>query len=235
MNFEFLDQVTVEFLDCTGDDDTVIDAARISTMSDGKTKSMSDDEKYKFINFLMKNRHGSPFEHVIFRFRIEVPIFTVRELMRHRIASYNEESGRYTQMKPRFYTINSERKIIQVGKPGAYTFELGTLDQYELVNKSIEKVSTIAYTCYHEMLDAGIAKEVARMILPLNLFTSLYMTINARSLMNLLSLRIHDDNSMFPSFPQREIEMMAEQMDNIFAIAAPLTHRAFVANGRVAP
>lgn len=235
MNFEFLDQVTAELVGGTGNDNTIIDAARISTMTDDKTRSMTDDEKYKFINFLMKNRHGSPFEHVIFRFRIEVPIFTVRELMRHRIASYNEESGRYTQMKPKFYTINSERKIIQVGKPGAYTFELGTLDQYKLVNKSIEKVSTVAYTCYNEMLDAGIAKEVARMILPLNLFTSLYMTINARSLMNLLSLRIHDDNSMFPSFPQREIEMMAEQMDNIFAIAAPLTHRAFVANGRVAP
>ena len=85
------------------------------------------------------------------------------------------------------------------------------------------------------MLDAGVAREVARIVLPLNTYSSMYVTMNARSLMNFLSLRTKVEGSHFPSFPQREIEMCAEKMEDLWATLMPMTHSAFAANGRVAP
>ena len=85
------------------------------------------------------------------------------------------------------------------------------------------------------MLDAGVAREVARIVLPLNIFSSMYVTMNARALMNFLSLRTKREGSHFPSFPQREIEMCAEKMESIWTELMPLTHAAFNANGRVSP
>ena len=85
------------------------------------------------------------------------------------------------------------------------------------------------------MLEAGIAREVARIVLPLNIYSSMYVTLNARSLMNFISLRTKREGSHFPSFPQREIEMAAEKMEDFFEQLMPLTHAAFNGNGRVAP
>lgn len=235
MSIELTNDVDVSTIQCMGDDNSIINAARISTLRDFDTEYLNNEAKYRFINFLMKNRHGSPFEHVVFKFRIEVPIFVVRELMRHRIASYNEQSGRYTQMTPKFYTFGRDRKIVQTGKPGAYTFELGTDSQYELLNQTVIECYDICYDRYQFLLKNGIAKECARVVLPVGIFTSLYMTVNARSLMNLLSLRVKSEDSTYPSYPQREIEMMAEKMECSFKYYAPLTHKSFVENGRVAP
>ena len=97
------------------------------------------------------------------------------------------------------------------------------------------QVSTEAFESYQRMLGAGIAREVARIVLPLNIYSSMYVTMNARSLMNFLSLRTKHEGSHFPSFPQREIEMAAEQMETHFAQLMPLTHAAFQGNGRVSP
>jgi thymidylate synthase (FAD) len=85
------------------------------------------------------------------------------------------------------------------------------------------------------MLAAGVAREVARIVLPVTTFSSMYVTMNARALMNFLSLRTKNDDSRFPSFPQREIEMVAEEMERYWAGLMPLTHRAFCEQGRVAP
>lgn len=155
--------------------------------------------------------------------------------MRHRIASYNEESGRYRELRPVFYVPNENRKLVQVGKAGHYEFENGTTEQYELVRDSIISSCMQAYKAYQEMLKAGVAREVSRMCLPLNIYSSAYVTINARSLMNLLSLRTIREGSHFPSYPQREIEMVAEKMEQYWAELMPLTHEAFNKNGRVAP
>jgi thymidylate synthase (FAD) len=92
-----------------------------------------------------------------------------------------------------------------------------------------------SYAAYQEMLDAGIAREVARAVLPVGLFSSMYATCNARALMHFLSLRTKDDRATVPSFPQREIEMVAEKMEALWAGLMPLTHEAFNGNGRVAP
>ena len=187
------------------------------------------------INYLMRDRHGSPFEHNSMTFYVQAPIFVFREFMRHRMASYNEESGRYREMRPVFYVPAPERRLLQVGKPGAYEFLEGTPEQTELVNEVTRAASTQAYEAYQRMLDAGVAREVARIVLPLNTYSSMYVTVNARSLMNFLSLRTKREGTHFPSFPQREIEMAAEQMETVWTDLMPLTHAAFNANGRVAP
>jgi thymidylate synthase (FAD) len=183
----------------------------------------------------MRDRHGSPFEHNAFTFYIEAPIFVFREFMRHRIASYNEESGRYKELNPTFYIPDAERKLIQIGKTGAYEFVEGTSIQFGVTKTEIYSSSKRAYESYKVMLDGGIAREVARAVLPVNIYSSMYVTMNARSLMNFLSLRTTREGTHFPSFPQREIEMVAEKMEEIFAEKMPLTYDCFNKNGRVAP
>lgn len=223
--------MTVELVNSMASDTAVAMAARVSTGASNEDTSKDAG----LINYLMRDRHGSPFEHNAFTFFIEAPIFVFREFMRHRIASYNEESGRYKELSPVFYTPDADRKLVQVGKPGAYTFEDGDQEQYEAVDNAIFVASEDAYARYQDMLDEGIAREIARMVLPLNIYSSMYVTMNARSLMNFLSLRTTREGTHFPSFPQREIEMVAEKMEEFFAEKMPITYETFNKNGRVAP
>lgn len=224
--------MTVMLVNSMASDSAVAMAARVST---GGAASTEPEKDAGLINYLMRDRHGSPFEHNAFTFYIEAPIFVFREFMRHRIASYNEESGRYKELSPVFYVPDLERNLVQVGKPGAYTFEEGTHHQYATVVAGIQGSCAQAWTDYQSMLKAEIAREVARVVLPVNTYSSMYVTMNARALMNFLSLRTMREGTHFPSFPQREIEMCAEKMEKFFAEKMPLTYAAFNKNGRVAP
>jgi thymidylate synthase (FAD) len=227
--------MTVELVNSMARDSDVAMAARVSTVSGNHENIVDLGKDAGLINYLMRDRHGSPFEHNAFTFYIEAPIFVFREFMRHRIASYNEESGRYKKLDPVFYVPGEDRKLVQVGKPGAYVFEDGSKEQYEETREVIIKSSMQAYQYYQQMLDAGIAREVARAVLPVNLYSSMYVTMNARALMNFLSLRTQREGTHFPSFPQREIEMVAEKMEEFFAEKMPITYETFNKNGRVAP
>ena len=230
----FRSDMTVELVNSMAKDSAVAMAARVSTVS-GTHEDVIDLSKDEgLINYLMRDRHGSPFEHNAFTFYIEAPLFVFREFQRHRMASYNEESGRYKELEPVFYRPALDRKLVQVGKPGAYTFEDGDYAQRMMVPAGIMRTSDDAYTSYKRMLNSGIAREVARMVLPLNIYSSMYVTMNARSLMNFLSLRSLEQGT-FPSFPQWEIADVATQMELIFSETMPITHAAFVKNGRVAP
>ena len=230
----FRSDMTVDLIDSMGNDDSVIRSAKVSTMTDTTVDDMSQAGKAKFIDFLVANRHGSPFEHVLFTFRIEAPIFVWREFMRHRMASYSEESGRYTQLKPVFYVPDGDRKLVQVGKPGEYLFTQGDPSQARSVKFTVEDSSVNAYDQYQYLLERGIAREVARMVLPLNIYSTAYVTMNLRSLTNFLSLRRNVEGQAVPSFPQREIEMVAELMEQHANSIVPITLDAFRRNGRVA-
>jgi len=231
----FRSDMTVELIQSMGGDDSVVRSARVSTTS-GTTGDISLGEREKgLINYLMRDRHGTPFEHNGFTFYIEAPIFVFREFMRHRIASYNEESGRYKELAPIFYVPDWDRKLVQVGKPGAYTFEDGNYDQKVMVPAEMKRVTREAYKSYQRMLEKGVAREVARAVLPVSIYSSMYVTMNARALMNFLSLRTTREGTHFPSFPQREIEMVAEKMEEFFAEKMPVTYETFNKNGRVAP
>jgi thymidylate synthase (FAD) len=218
-----------------GDDLDVARSAWVSTQGE-RSEDEQDLEKVEgLINFLMKGRHGSPFEQCVMRWRVRAPIFVWREHHRHRIASYNEESGRYSKLQPEFYIPRPSRPLVQKGKPGAYVFVEGTEDQQADVICSIKRANREAYDMYEEMLESGIAKEVARMCLPVNIFSTCYVTMNLRALMNFLSLRTKDETSFFPSYPQHEIAMVAAEYEASLAQAFPLVYQAFCNNGRVSP
>jgi thymidylate synthase (FAD) len=233
----FRSDVTVELVRSSASDADVLFAARVSTQGEQSLEQLDADPARSkgLINYLMRSRHGSPFEHNSMTFYVQAPIFVFREFMRHRIASYNEESGRYRELRPVFYVPGRDRMLCQVGKPGQYSFVEGTPEQHDLVETQTRRVCVEAYRGYRRMLEAGVAREVARIVLPLTIYSSMYVTLNARSLMNFLSLRTADRTATYPSSPQREIEMCAERMEGLWADLMPLTQAAFRTNGRVAP
>ncbi|MYZ35064.1 FAD-dependent thymidylate synthase [Streptomyces sp. SID4917] len=383
----FRGDVTVELLKHSASDTDVLWAARVSTAGEQSLEEVSKDpERSKgLINFLMRDRHGSPFEHNSMTFFISAPIFVFREFMRHRVGwcvagdteitlesesgtlsrrtiadlhrlwhldagdrpqqvrcydeetltarrarivdviesgvkplirivtaagralratvdhavltpdgwrkagelttgdavlaeaternaapdvivsiaddgeemtydlsvegpwhnfladgivvhnSYNEESGRYRNLQPVFYVPAEDRKLVQQGRPGKYEFVPGSAAQQELTGRAMRDSYLQAYEAYQRMLAEGVAREVARAVLPVGLFSSMYATCNARSLMHFLGLRTQHEQAKVPSFPQREIEMVGERMEEHWAKLMPLTHAAFNANGRIAP
>ena len=233
----FRDDMTVELVKSSASDADVIWAARVSTAGETTLEKVgeSSDRDAGLINYLARERHGSPFEHTSMTFFVSAPIFVFREFMRHRIASYNEESGRYRELRPVFYIPNKDRKLVQVGKTGAYTFVDGTPEQLDITVNAIKETCIVAYENYQKILASGVAREVARAVLPVTLYSSMYVTMNARALMNFLSLRTSSPDSHFPSYPQREIEMVAEKMEKHFAELMPMTYAAFQKSGRIAP
>lgn len=232
----FSSDITVELIKHSASDLDVVTAAWVSTKGERSKNTTDDDSKVSgLINYLMRERHGSPFEHSYFTFYVKAPIFVWREHMRHRVASYNEESGRYKVLDPEFYIPDRNRKLVQVGKTGHYEFIEGDSSQYAILLTTLRRNCENAYVDYLQLLNNGIAKEVARMVLPVNIYSSAYVTMNARALMNFLSLRRHVDGSLFPSYPQREIEMVAEEYEKHFSDIMPLTYEAFKTNRRVAP
>lgn len=190
-----------------------------------ESKTLKDADA-KLIGFLMKNRHGTPFEHNLFRFHVKCPIFVAREWQRHRISSYNEWSARYAKLEPEFYIPDYVRS--QVGKPGAYTFEEVPVESRIFAQSLIYNNGESAFRRYEAMLEEGIAKEVARMVLPVNIYTQYYWSVNARSLMNFLSLRNAPD-ALY------EIRQYGHAVEDLFAQEMPVTYEAFINNGRVAP
>ena len=193
------------------------------------------------INFLMKNRHGSPFEHNFFNFFMDCPIFVYREHHRHRIGiSYNEESGRYTQLRPKFYIPHPDRTLVQVGKPGHYTFQPGSQGQWRRMANRKRKAARLGYELYLEDIADDIALEVARQHLGVNIFSAQVVSLNARSMMAFLSLRqaMEDEwavKPLFESKPMAEINFVANVYEAALREHMPITWAAFCRNGRVAP
>jgi thymidylate synthase (FAD) len=235
---QFRDDMTVELVKHSAADSDVLWAARVSTAGEQSLAELTKDpERSKgLINYLMRDRHGSPFEHNSMTFFVSAPIFVFREFMRHRVGwSYNEESGRYRELQPVFYIPAPDRKLVQQGRPGKYEFVDGTAEQHKAATAAMEASYRRSYEAYQDMLEVGVAREVARSVLPVGLFSSMYATCNARSLMHFLGLRTQHELAAAPSFPQREIEMVGEKMEAAWAGLMPLTHAAFNANGRMAP
>jgi thymidylate synthase (FAD) len=202
----------------------VVNGARVSFNTEAD--EMTEREE-GLIRFLMRERHGSPFEHGYFRFLVKAPIFVVREHHRHRAGhSYNEWSGRYSKLEAEFYVPEFVRR--QVGKPGAYTFEPVDEATREITRQEIEESATQAFETYERLLEQGVAREVARSVLPLATYTKYYWSCNPRSLMHFCSLRDHES-------AQYEIRQYAEIAEAFLAERMPVTHAAFVENGRIAP
>ena len=207
------------------DDLSVVNAARVSF---ARHKDAMDASDEGLIRFLLRERHGTPFEHNSFRFHIRCPIFVAREWFRHRIGSFNEFSMRYAIATDDFYVPAPEDVRTQVGKPGAYTFETVEPELASSTRETLESVYRTAYAAYEELVEAGIAREIARCVLPVGAYTEFFWTVNARALMNFVSLRAAET-------AQREIRKYAEAVESFLAEKMPVTYEAFVANDRTAP
>jgi thymidylate synthase (FAD) len=207
------------------DDLSVVNGARVSF---AKRRTEMSDAEEGLIRFLMRDRHGTPFEHNSFRFHIRCPIFVAREWFRHRIGSFNEFSMRYAKATDDFYVPEAEDVRSQVGKPGAYSFEPVDPELAERTRSELQEVYDHAYSTYESLVEAGVARELARLAIPVGAYTEFYWTVNARALMNFVSLRNAET-------AQREIRRYAEAVETFFAEKMPVTHAAFVANDRTAP
>jgi thymidylate synthase (FAD) len=220
-----LDHGFVRLDDAMASDLSVVNGARVSF---ARHKQEMDESDEGLIRFLMRDRHGTPFEHNAFRFHIRCPIFVAREWMRHRVSSFNEFSMRYAKATDDFYVPEPEDVRTQVGKPGAYSFDPVSDDVAETTREQLQEVYETAYAAYERLVELGVARELARCVIPVGAYTEFYWTVNARSLMNFISLRAAET-------AQREIRRYAEACERFFAEKMPVTHAAFVTNDRVAP
>ena len=207
------------------DDLSVVNGARVSF---ARRREVMDESDEGLIRFLMRERHGTPFEHNAFRFHVRCPIFVAREWFRHRFSSFNEFSMRYARASDDFYVPEPDDVRTQVGKPGSYSFEPVSPEVAESTREELKAVYEAAYQAYERLVEAGVARELARAALPVGAYTEFYWTLNARSLMNFLSLRAAEA-------AQREIRRYAEACERFLAERMPVTYAAFVANGRQAP
>jgi thymidylate synthase (FAD) len=222
---QVLDHGFVRLDGAMADDLSVVNGARVSF---ARRKTELDDADAGLIRFLMRDRHGTPFEHNAFRFHVRCPLFVAREWFRHRVGSFNEFSMRYARATDDFYVPEPEDVRSQVGKPGAYSFEPVSDELAQMTREELQAVYEHAYATYERLVEQGVARELARAALPVGAYTEFFWTVNARSLMNFVSLRAAES-------AQREIRCYADAVERFFEERMPITYEAFVANGRVAP
>lgn len=217
-------RMTIELVAHAASDQMVANAAWVST----GTESCDPERVAGLIEYLMRNRHGSPFEHGTFTFRVHAPLFVAQQWTRHRAGhSFNQESGRYRELEGEFYLPSHDGWREQTGKPGAYKHGMYTGDGVE-AQTIAEDAYWAAWDAYRALLASGVAREQARMVLPLGLFTTFYWTCNPRSLMHFLSLRATEE-------AQHEIAVLATEAEAVFCETMPFTWKAWDGNGRVAP
>jgi len=221
---QFSSDMSVESLGHLGDDTTPLVAAWTSTYdSEEIQKRLQDDKRTRgFRKYLIREKHLVPFEHQVMTFRIDAPIFVTRQILKHRISSISEESGRYSELRPKFWVPGKGRAVKQVGKTGDYEFVRDEETQFKAF-LSTRRSSLRAWEEYRLLINSGVAKEVARTLLPVNIYSSMVITMNTRSLWNFFDLRTRAGSSK----PQAEIEQVAQQMQALWKEAYPLTYKAW--------
>jgi len=215
--FKCLDKGFVRLVDCMGDDAAIVQAARVSY---GKgTKSVSEDKG--LIRYLMRHRHTSPFEMVEFKFHIKLPIFVARQWIRHRTANVNEYSGRYSEMKDEFYIPDIEQLRTQsaVNKQGRSS-ELLPEETAKVIANQYKETQDRLFNEYSELLETELARELARINLPLSNYTEWYWKIDLHNLFHFLKLRMD-------VHAQYEIRVYADVMADIVRQILPLAYSAF--------
>jgi thymidylate synthase (FAD) len=244
--------MSVELIDAMGDELRIMEAAQVSTKGayiESKSPGFRNWLKRvtgtggwgltakpklnaALVKWLYRERHASPFEHCIMTFRIEAPIFITREILRHRLSSFNEESGRYRVLRGVFYSPSGSRNLKQIGKVGNYEFVPGSPFQRALVKVSTVASPVVSWWFYRGMIKAGVSREVARMVLPVSIYSSMYYTANLRSILNFLSLRKDwGEDAAVRSHPQAEIDEVATKISLAVANRYPNVWESFVKNG----
>lgn len=216
---KFRSDVTVKLLDRMGDENSIVRRARVSVKGSNSEENVPGTPLEKkdvgLLKRLYKDEHGVPFEGPEFEFYIEAPLFTIQQLLKHRLSSINQVSGRYSELKGEFYIPPANRPLVQVGKTMDYEFESGEDWQREAIVNLTKSENETWWHNYNAKLHIGIAKEVARQTEPHNLYASLYYKCNLRSLLNFLKLRTLRDDAV--KIKDKDlIRELSEKMELVF-------------------
>jgi thymidylate synthase (FAD) len=250
-----MSEITVRMIQSMGGDHMPVAAAKVSTSGEAALAFAAPElagANAGLINYLMKQRHGTPSEHSAMTFFVHAPAFVWWEWIRHRVgqtitcpglsdemvdASFNLESGRYKVLDPVFWVPRPDRKMTPAPdhKPARPKFVPLSTAKFDSVIRAMGRAYEAAWSEYRQMIEEGIANEVARSVLGFGVYYSGWVTCNPRSLMSFLSLRTHDPSAMFVSYPQAEIEEAARAAEAVLAEGWPITHAAFCDKGRVGP
>ena len=212
-----LDHGFIRVVDYMGDDRAVVQAARVSYGRGTKTRS----EDRGLIRYLMAHRHSTPFEMCEIKYHIKLPIFIARQWIRHRTASVNEYSARYSVMDCEFYIPDADQLAVQSGDNRQGRGDAMNRDDAERVLELLRNDAANNYENYASMLDGGLSRELARMNLTLNTYTQWYWKIDLHNLLNFLSLRVD-------SHAQYEIRVYAEAMLKTVEAWVPYSYEAFI-------
>lgn len=229
--------IDVTFVDRMGDDRRCVEAMLVSTMGQGAAEASADNVRGR-LNFLMKNRHGTPYECGALTVRVHAPVKVWREWHRHRVGwSYNELSGRYARLEPVFWLPPRTRPMM---RPEGFRsadpkFLYATDDEYERAAGIFRRGYEYAYERYESLVALGVDLGLARDVLGVGVFSACYCTCNPRSLMHFLELRTERADARRPSKPLWEIAEAARQLEAIFAEHWPITHALWCEHGRMAP
>ena len=233
---EFRSDVTAVLVDSMGGEHSIVRRARVSTVGKDSIEipaEVLEGPDLGLLKWLYRNQHGTPFEGVEFEWYFEVPIFISRQIVKHRLSSINEESGRYRELRGVFYVAPDEgRKVVQIGKTGDYQFEDGRPDQLAALQWVQRMQAESAWENYQKLVEYGIAKEVARTILPVSLYSSMYFKANLRSMLNFVSLRKDwGEDAVHPSKAQYEISLLTDQIAEVLKEKVPNVWNCFVESG----
>lgn len=216
----------LQLVDCMGSDLSVVRSARVSYNADWRGEAIPDEiltKDEKLIHYLKKNHHTSPFESVVFTFEVQLPIFVVRQWHRHRTWSYNEVSGRYTELDMGWYVPDVE----QITTQSTSNKQMRTTEQHPLartIAAVIDKHCEDSFRVYKHLLDIGTPRELARGVLPLNAYTRMFATVDLHNLFHYLKLRLHEHS-------QYEIRVYAEAILKLIEPIVPVCVQAFKEHG----
>ena len=236
----------VEHIGGYGGDWLVIDAARVSTKhSEGSgPRDIESPADIGLIKALLRQRHKAPFQHGAVTFYVEAPIFVFREWRTHRIAmvqttddfAYSEASARYRPLKPEFYVpaFAQGRPVMeQGGSKMRPEYGEASIEQASYISSSLATSYGHSWYYYQKLLRYGVAPEVARAVMPVGVYSAMYVSANPLSLIHFLSLRTHDERSSYISYPQWEIEQAARTAEAVFEAGWPVTYAAWNEAGRI--
>lgn len=229
---KFRSDVTVELREAMGDEALIVDAARVST--DKRASEFSEDANNGLIRALVREGHGTPFEYPELVWYLEVPIFVSRQIVKHRLSTINEHSGRYSELAPEFYIPDEGRPVVQVGKTMEYKFDDPNSGVSPELRRSVSLLTKVANTRwwngYEEMRRAGVAKELARIGAPTNLYSRMFVKMNLRSTLHFIAQRTEFPDADRVSHPQYEIQLVAKGMAAVVSERFPVVWDAFVAS-----
>lgn len=253
---QFRSDMTVRLVRAMGDDKAIVDDARTSLRAPGKSRADPEDRSLKerdrqLLREFFSLGHASTMRGCALTVELEVPLFIQRELRTHWVANrqtwsdfeendilgWNDQSGRYRSYEPVFWIPESDRLMIEVENfdPMRPRMEQADSDIYGFISQFMGSRFQICWGAYERLLDAGVAREVARAVLPQSIYVAGRMTMNLNAAFGLMALRINHPKNARITYPQREIEQVAEAIEVIVQERWPEAHRAWHETGRIRP